>query len=200
MEELLHRVSEYFLNYGYMGIFIMLFLESTFFPLPSELALYPAGYYIAKGEMNLVLVIVAGTLGSMGGASFNYFLGRTLGRDLIIKYGKYVLLDPERFYKMEKLFERRGALIVFIGRFIAVVRQYISFPPGVVKMNYLKFVTFTGLGAFIYVSIVTGIGYYYEIHQRSLNSDVLKYKYYIMGAVPLFIVYKIIKYYRNKKR
>lgn len=199
MENLFHELANFFLGMGYIGVFIMMTMESSFIPFPSELALLPAGYLVGQGKLDPILVFLAGTLGSMAGATINYLLGVFLGRELIIKHGRILFLNEEKFQKIEKIFVERGEAIVFFGRFIPVVRQYISFPPGVVKMNFTKFLLFTGLASGIYVLILEVIGYYYENHKKLINELVMRFKVVIIIFIIVYIIYLIVKKVRSKK-
>ena len=125
--------------FGYIGIFVMMLIESSIFPLPSEVVMIPAGYLCAKGEMNLVIVIVLGTLGSIAGALLNYYLAVKLGRKLILKYGHYVFFKPETLEKVEVFFKTHGSFSTFTGRLIPVIRHYISLPAGLARMNVWLF-------------------------------------------------------------
>lgn len=145
---------------GYAGIFIMMFLESSFFPFPSEVVMIPAGYLAYKGEMNMYLVILFGILGSLAGALFNYYFAVKLGRTFLMKYGKYVLISEETILKMEDFFKKHGHISTFSGRLIPVVRQYISLPAGLARMNLFVFSLYTSLGAGIWVAILAVLGYY----------------------------------------
>ena len=118
---------------GYTGIFIMMFLESSFFPFPSEVVMIPAGYLASKGEMNIYLVLLFGILGSLAGALFNYYFAIKLGRAFLLRYGKYVLISEETILKMEDFFKAHGHISTFSGRLIPVVRQYISLPAGLAR-------------------------------------------------------------------
>ncbi|WP_297406046.1 DedA family protein [uncultured Cetobacterium sp.] len=193
MEILLQQIADFFLSLGYLGIFIMMTLEASFIPFPSELALLPAGYLIGQGEMNTFIVLIVGTMGCIVGSSINYFLGAFFGRELILKHGKYLFLNNEKFKKMENLFKKKGDFIVFFGRFIPVIRQYISFPPGIVKMNYFKFITYTGIASGIYVSILVFIGYYCQGHKELINNLMGRFKILILIIVILAGIYFIIK-------
>lgn len=144
---------------GYPGIVILMAMESTFFPIPSELVIPPAGYLVSQGRMNVWLVIGAGTLGSLIGALFNYVLALYLGRPLILKYGKYVLFSREKFQKVDDFFLNHGEISTFTGRFIPVVRHFISFPAGLARMSLLKFCIYTALGSGIWSAILAYIGY-----------------------------------------
>ncbi len=158
---------------GYTGIFIMMFLESSFFPFPSEVVMVPAGYLAAKGEMNIYLAVLAGIAGSLAGAVFNYFLALKYGRAFLSKYGKYVLVKEETLQKMEDFFAKHGHISTFSGRLIPAVRQYISLPAGLAKMNLWKFSLYTSLGAGIWVIILTLLGYFIG-HNQELVSEYIK--------------------------
>ena len=118
---------------GYFGIFFMMLLESSIFPLPSEVVMIPAGYLCAKGEMNTYIVIALGILGSIAGALLNYYLAVKLGRKLILKYGHYLLFSHEKLEKVELFFKQHDSFSTFTGRLIPVVRHYISFPAGLAR-------------------------------------------------------------------
>ena len=145
---------------GYFGIFAMMFLESSFFPFPSEVVMIPAGYLAYKGEMNAVIAVIMGILGSLAGALFNYFLALKFGRIFVLKFGKYFFFSEKTMNQMEEFFKAHGEISTFIGRLITVVRQYISLPAGLAKMNLAKFSFYTALGAGIWVIILTILGYY----------------------------------------
>ncbi|MBP0132399.1 MAG: DedA family protein [Nitrosospira sp.] len=138
----------------------MMFLESSFIPFPSEVVMIPAGYLAYKGEMNLVLAILAGTLGSLMGALLNYYLAIKLGRPFLLHYGKYVMFNEASLQRMEDFFARHGHVSTFTGRLIPVVRQYISLPAGLARMNLAIFSFYTSLGAGIWVTILALLGYY----------------------------------------
>lgn len=145
---------------GYPGIIIMMFLESSFIPFPSEVVMIPAGYLAYKGEMNLLLAILSGILGSLLGALFNYYLAIKLGRPFLLHYGKYVMFNEASLQKMEDFFARHGHISTFTGRLIPVVRQYISLPAGLARMNLAVFSFYTSLGAGIWVTILALLGYF----------------------------------------
>ena len=155
MTEIVNFLVESVGSLGYIGIFILMFLESSFFPFPSEVVMVPAGYLASKGEMNLVLAILSGVLGSVAGAWFNYILAVKFGRKAILKF-----LKAHHLEKIEKFFEKHGEISTFNGRLLPGIRQYISFPAGLAKMHPFRFTLFTALGAFIWVSILAFLGYF----------------------------------------
>jgi len=196
---MLHDIVNYIVDtvgaLGYMGIFFMMFLESSFFPFPSEVVMIPAGYLAYKGEMNIYLAILAGVSGSLFGALFNYFLAVKFGRVLLVKYGKYVFIKEDTILKMESFFEKHGSISTFSGRLIPAVRQYISFPAGLAKMNLTLFCIYTSLGAAIWVVILTLMGYYIGDNQALIKEYL---RYIIAGIIFLIAVGGYIYYKRNK--
>ncbi len=150
---------------GYPGIFILMAMESSVIPIPSELVMPPAGYLAQQGQMNAVIAILCGTAGSLVGAYVNYFAARHLGRPLLLKYGKYVWISEQKFARVESFFLRHGEISTFIGRLLPVVRHLISLPAGLAGMNHLKFSLYTLLGAGIWVTVLTYIGYFIGANQ-----------------------------------
>lgn len=160
---ILHDVVNWIVSvvgqWGYPGIVIMMFLESSCFPFPSEIVMIPAGYLAHKGEMNFWIAILMGVCGSWLGALFNYYLALFLGRPLLLKWGKYFFISEQNFEKGEKFFQRHGEISTFTGRLIPVVRQYVSLPAGIARMNLARFLFWTGLGAGIWMVVLTAIGW-----------------------------------------
>ena len=150
---------------GYPGIFVLMAMESSVIPIPSELIMPPAGYLAQAGQMNMLAAILSGVFGSLFGAYANYFAAHYLGRPLILKYGRYVCITEEKFMKVETFFLRHGEISTFIGRLLPVVRHLISLPAGLAGMNHLKFSLYTLLGAGIWVTILTWIGYFIGSNQ-----------------------------------
>src|SRR5205807_3485646 len=134
-----------FRDLGYPGIVILMAIESSFLPLPSELVMPPAGYLAAKGELSFVLAIACGVLGSITGALANYGLAHWLGRAVVRRIGKYVGISEKSLERSERYFAEHGEISTFMGRMLPVVRHLISIPAGVANMNLAKFITFTGL-------------------------------------------------------
>ena len=147
------------LDWGYAGVFVMMAIESTVFPLPSEVVVPPAAYWARQGHMNFWGVVLASTLGSWAGSAISYLVARRLGRPLILKYGKYVLIPPDKFQRVEQFFLRHGEISTFIGRLLPVVRHLISIPAGLSGMNHLKFSLYTLAGAGIWCTVLAWIGY-----------------------------------------
>ena len=181
---------------GYAGIFIMMFLESSFFPFPSEVVMIPAGYLVYKGEMNMYLVILFGILGSLAGALFNYYLAVKFGRKFLIRYGKYFFIKEETIVKMENFFKNHGHISTFSGRLIPAVRQYISFPAGLARMNLFIFCLYTSLGAGIWVVILTLLGYYLGDNEGLIK----EYLRYIIVVILIALAVLAFWYYKRLKK
>ncbi len=144
---------------GYSGILILMLLESTVFPVPSELVMIPAGVLAAQGRMNPFLAVFMGILGSLLGALINYWIGCRLGKPVLDKYGKYILLPPHRMARVEKFFLKHGEISTFTGRLLLGVRHLISIPAGLARMSLTRFIGFTVLGSGIWVSVLVVLGY-----------------------------------------
>ena len=178
---------------GYFGIFILMFLESTVFPIPSEVVMIPAGYLAYKGEMNIYIVILLGVLGSLGGALFNYYFALKFGRTFLLKYGKYFFVSHESIEKTEKFFKNHGHISTFSGRLIPGLRHYISLPAGLAKMNLFVFCLYTTLGAALWVVILTVLGYYLGDNQELIKEYL---RYLIIG---LLLTLSIVGFWYYKK-
>ncbi len=181
---------------GYAGIFLMMFLESSFFPFPSEVVMIPAGYLAYKGEMNIYIVLIMGILGSLAGALFNYYLAIKLGRKFLVKYGKYFFVKEDTILKMENFFKEHGHISTFSGRLIPAVRQYISFPAGLAKMNLATFCIYTSLGAGIWVLILTLLGYFIGGNEELIK----EYTRFIVIAILVSLAILGYFYFRKVKK
>ncbi|ACH37639.1 membrane protein DedA [Citrifermentans bemidjiense Bem] len=180
----MHAVVDWLLQtigaLGYPGIFLLMAMESSIIPIPSELVMPPAGYLAQQGQMNMALAILCGTAGSLIGAYANYYAAHYLGRPLVLKYGKYVFITEEKFAKVEKFFLKHGEISTFIGRLLPVVRHLISLPAGLSGMNHLRFSLYTLLGAGIWCTVLTVIGYVIGSNQELI----MKYSHQaVLGVV-----------------
>ena len=144
---------------GYPLIVLLMFIESTFLPLPSELIIPPAAYLAAtKGNMNLAGIVLAGALGSWLGATAMYWVARWAGRPLILKYGKYFRLPPEKIAAAESWASAYGNFGIFASRLLPVIRHLIGIPAGIVQMNYLKFSLWTLVGSGLWCGVLCWLG------------------------------------------
>jgi len=197
VHEIVNAIVDLVGQLGYLGIFIMMFLESTFFPFPSEVAMIPAGYLSSQGEMSLVVAIVVGTLGSLIGALFNYYLAKKYGRVGVLKFGKYFLFTEEKLIKMENFFIKHGSFSTFVSRLIPAVRQFISLPAGLSKMPLGKFTLYTALGAGIWVVVLTLLGYFIGSNQELLNQYLHQIVVITLGLITIATLLYI---FMNKKK
>jgi membrane protein DedA with SNARE-associated domain len=162
---------------GYLGIGLLMTIESSFLPLPSEIVIPPAAYLASQGRMSLTLVIIFGVLGSILGASINYLLSMSLGRFLVYKIAghklaRFVFITPEKIERAEKYFLSNSNSATFYGRLIPVIRHLISIPAGFSKMPFGRFILYTALGSTFWVSILAALGYFLGANQ------ILVMKYY----------------------
>jgi len=182
----MHAMIDWLLNtigaMGYPGIFILMAMESSVIPVPSELVMPPAGYLAQQGEMNIWVAILMGTVGSLVGAYANYFTAHYLGRPLVLKYGKYVWITEEKFTKVEGFFLRHGEISTFIGRLLPVIRHLISIPAGIAGMNHLRFSLYTLVGAGLWCTILAWIGYFIGKEQALI----MQYSHQAVVGVVIF--------------
>jgi len=165
MMNIINNLINIFAHFGYAGIVFLMALESSVVPVPSELVIPPAGIIAARGEMNLLLVIIAGVFGSLLGAIICYWISWLLGRAVILiladhKFARILHITPAKVEQAEKFFLKYGNISIFIGRLLPVVRHLISIPAGFSKMNFGKFVLYTFLGSAIWVSVLAIGGFY----------------------------------------
>lgn len=198
-------------NLNYFTIFILMIIESSFVPFPSEVVIPPAAYLAAsRGDLNIVLIILVGTLGAICGAFVNYYLAVWLGRPIIYRFaesklGALFLLDKDKVVKSELFFVKHGAVATFIGRLVPGIRQLISIPAGLAKMPILPFTLYTALGAGIWNTILALLGWFLErtVPYDELNEVVSKYSheigYGILAVVLVALAYIIFKAYKRPK-
>jgi membrane protein DedA with SNARE-associated domain len=184
---------------GYWGIFLLMFLESTFFPFPSEIIMVPAGYLAYKGEMNLYLVVIIGIFGSVCGALFNYYLAMHFGRKFLLKYGKYFFIKEETLDKLEAFFTQHGELSTFNGRLIPGIRQLISLPAGLARMNIVKFSLYSALGAGIWVVVLVLLGYLLGSNEELISEYLHTATVIALISVVFITVFYIVRYKRREK-
>ena len=183
---------------GYFGIFILMFLESTFFPFPSEVVLIPAGYLISQGKMDFTLVMLMELLGSIAGAWVNYYIAARFGRKVLLR-----VITGVQLKKVEVFFQKHGPISTFNGRLVPVVRQYISFPAGLAKMNPMKFTLYTFVGSLVWGLILVSLGYFLgqneELIQRYLKEITIIVLFAIATITIFYIFYNKRKNNKNKK-
>jgi len=197
-------LTDTILALGYPGIGALMFIESSFVPFPSEVVLPPAGYLAAKGQMNAYLAFGAGTLGSLLGALFNYTIAVYVGEPFLRRYGKYFFVKATALDRAERFFADHGEISTFVGRLVPVVRQLISIPAGVARMNLRRFALFTSLGAGIWCAVLVYIGYFHGTHEEAMKQAVVsatatKAFLYMVPVLALLVVGYVVWHRRKVK-
>lgn len=185
---------------GYWGVILLMALESSFVPFPSEVVVPPAGYLAYLGKLNIYLVILSGIVGSILGSLINYWIAARFGRDFLLKYSKYFFIDKEKFDKFEVFFNTHGEITTFVGRLIPVIRQYISFPAGLVRMDLKKFIFYTGLGAAIWCTILAYVGYFVGDNKDIIKENINHIMLFVFPALFLLVVLYVVRYKLKKRR
>ena len=192
----------YMTNLNYFTIALLMAIESTFLPLPSEMVVPFAAYKAGQGDLNVFIVVFSGTVGALTGSLINYTLAYYLGRPLVYRFadsrlGGFFLLSKEKIVHAEEFFIRNGKSSTFIGRLVPGIRHLISIPAGLAKMNLRDFMLFTFLGAGIWNIILAIIGYYlYGIREQIF--PYVGHILLVLGAA--FVIYLVIKSRRNRKK
>jgi membrane protein DedA with SNARE-associated domain len=197
---MIHEIAQYITDVvfgmGYLGIFFLMLIESSFIPFPSEIVLVPAGYLASKGDMDISLILLASLLGSIGGALINYFGALYVGRKFLLRYGKYFFISETTLDKMESFFKTHGAISTFTGRLIPGIRQLISIPAGLSKMNLKVFIFYTSLGALIWSIILVALGYIIGENQELIK----EYLHQIVIITLIIVAIITVIYVFNHKR
>ena len=175
-------------QWGYAGIIIMMAIESTIVPFPSEAALIPAGYLAAQGKMDPWIATFCGMLGSLIGASANYAVSLWLGRPVMERIGRYVFVTPEKLDAADRYFARHGEITTFVGRLIPGIRHLISIPAGIVHMNFARFALYTSLGAGLWSGVLVGIGYWVGANEDLWRPLLQKATLWLFAGVAVLIV------------
>ena len=189
---MLHQFIDWVLatvnGWGYAGIFVLMALESTVLPIPSELVVIPAGYLAYQGKMNLVLIFLSSTLGSLAGAFVNYAFALLVGRPFLERYGRWFFVRPELLHKTDAFFARHGAISTFTGRLIPGIRHLISLPAGLTRMNVLAFSLYTCLGAGIWSVVLIALGYFIGGNEALLKENLPLVTAALVACVVLTLV------------
>lgn len=194
LDFMLNLAKELIASTGYFGVFFLMALESTAFPIPSEAVMPLAGFLVEEGKFNFILASFAGASGSLAGALFSYYVGKFLGREFIVKYGKYVFLHESHLIATEDFFKKNGDKTIFIARFIPVVRHLISFPAGIAEMDLKKFSTYTFIGSFIWCGILTYIGMILGENWEKVVAFTHYLDYIVIPVLVIIVIWFLWKY------
>lgn len=205
MLDTLHAVIDWYMqNITYLTIFLLMAVEGSFIPFPSEVVIPPAAWKAAQGDLNIFLVVITGTLGALAGSLINYYLGYYLGRKLVYSFAdtrlaRIMLITPEKIEQAEKYFVKHGRSSTFIGRLVPGVRQLISIPAGLAKMPMKDFILFTLLGAGIWNIILAAMGYFLYSQQELLHLYYKELSYGMLVLGVLFVGYLVYNGIKKKK-
>ena len=200
IKELAQDLVDLIFDWGYLGIFLLMCVESSFIPFPSEIVLVPAGYLASQGQMNILFIMTSAISGSLVGAFINYYLALLLGRKILIKFGKYFFIKETTLDKLDNYFAKHGAISTFIGRLIPGIRQLISIPAGITRMNLALFSAYTALGAGIWALILTMLGYFIGENQELLHDYLKQITILIMFLLVLLASWYAYRYKKLSKK
>jgi len=196
-------IDWYMANINYFTITLLMAIESSFIPFPSEVVIPPAAWKAAQGELNVYLVVLCGILGSLLGAIFNYFLALILGRKLVYsladtKIAHLMLINRQSVEKSERYFLKYGNSSTFVGRLVPAIRQLISLPAGLAKMNMKAFLFYTTLGSGIWTIILAALGYSLYTQKEVLNRYYEEIWWVLVVVGVLFLIYLVVKTMKGK--
>jgi membrane protein DedA with SNARE-associated domain len=186
-------------RWGYWIVFVGVMLENAGVPIPGETILLAAGFFASRGNLSVALIAAVAACGAILGDNLGYWIGRKLGRSLVIKYGKYVWLTEQRFADMERFFDRHGAKTVGVARFITGFRVFTALFAGASHMVWRRFLFFNAIGGLVWAAVITLVGYFFG-HSWSLMERWVKGGGLILaGAVVLgWLVFRITRRYRGR--
>ena len=193
-------------NLNYPAIFVLMLLESTVVPVPSEFVVTPAAYHAAGGSLNVWLIILYATLGADVGASINYFVAKYVGRPVVYRFanshlGHLCLLNQEKVERSEQYFDRHGVVATLTGRFVPVIRHLISIPAGLARMHYGRFLLFTTIGAGGWHSVLAALGWYLHaiVPEEQLNDKIHEYADYIKLVILALLIAAIVFFFVKRQ-
>ncbi|MBU5537271.1 MAG: DedA family protein [Candidatus Aenigmarchaeota archaeon] len=194
VEILARLITSFISQIGYIGVFFLMVLESALIPIPSEVIMPFSGFLVSTGEFNLLYVLIAGVIGNLVGSVITYYLGLSIGRTFVLRYGKYLLIDENHLELAESWFRKFGDKIILVSRNLPAVRTYISLPAGISKMNVFKFAIYTLIGsvpwnfALLYSGVLLGKNW----------ETVLRYTTILDGIVIAIIIILVIWWLRKR--
>ena len=191
---------------GYTGIVVLMAMESSVLPVPSELVMPPAGYLAYQGGMNIWLALLAGAVGSCIGAWANYWVASRIGRWVFVRYGKWVLLTERSLERTERFFASHGEIATFVGRLFPVIRHLISIPAGLARMPLRRFFAYTALGAGLWCAVLLGVGWIIGKASAALSQSDRRALYVVYGhrailwMVPIVAIVVAVYLWRHRHR
>lgn len=197
MEDLMTQVVDWYMaNMNYFTITLLMTIESSFIPFPSEIIIPPAAFKAANGDLNIYLVVFFGSFGALIGALFNYYFAKYLGQALLLKFAetriaRMMLVDRAAVEKAETYFRKNGNISTLIGRFVPGIRQLISLPAGLVSMNLKNFILYTAIGSTAWNIILALLGYFFYSQKEKLEMYYHEISYVMIGLGLLYITYLV---------
>ena len=192
------KLVEFFEGAGYAGIIALMFLENLFPPIPSEVIMPLAGFQAAKGETSLPPVIASGTLGSVLGAIFWYYVGRWIGvarlKTFAARHGRLLTVSPRDIDKVDQAFDRHSGAAILIGRMVPAIRTLISVPAGMFEMTLPRFILFTTIGSALWTGLLASAGYGLESEYERIAGYLDPATWLILGSIILFYLYRVIRW------
>ncbi|MCL4459015.1 MAG: DedA family protein [Chloroflexi bacterium] len=182
---------------GYLGVLVAMAIESACIPLPSELILPMAGWMVFRGQFDLWLAAIAGTLGCTIGSALAYWVGALGGRPLLLAYGKYILITPHDLQTADRWFARYGDLAIFFSRLMPIVRTFISFPAGVARMNFVKFLIYTTIGSFPWSFGLVYAGKIFGDNWAQIRVYLQKFDYLVLAAIVALVILYVYRHVRR---
>ena len=206
LHHLLVAWMQFVLDWGYLGVFVMMLFESTAIPIPAEVVIPPAAYWASQGRFNVAAIVIVATAGSWAGSALSYWISWKLGRPLVERYGRYVLLSRKKIDAADHWFDAYGAGGIFVARLLPGIRHLISIPAGLFKMNFRTFSIMTIVGAGLFNGALAWFGIKVLGDQPALMRDpsvmmeVIKTKsYWLIGfAVVIAILYAIMMWMQKR--
>lgn len=197
IKEIAQTLVDLIFDWGYLGIFLLMLVESSFIPFPSEIILIPAGYLISQEKMNFALVMISALCGSLAGAFINYYFALIVGRRFLVRFGKWFFIKESTLFKMDLYFTKHGPISTFIGRLLPGVRQLISIPAGLARMDIKLFTIFTTLGAGIWAFILILLGYFIGENQELIDTYLKQIIIVLMVFLTILSIWYV--YYQKRK-
>lgn len=193
---IIHTIS----SFGYVGVAVLMAIESACIPLPSEIIAPFSGYLVFTGRFSLVWVSLAGGIGSMAGSFITYEIGKYGGRPLVEKYGKYILISKEDLNISDKFFAKYGEFSTFIGRLLPVVRTFISLPAGIAKIRLAPFLIYSFVGSVIWTYALAYFGMKLGEHWSALHERLKGIDYLFVGIIVFGLIWWVWRHMRNRTR
>jgi membrane protein DedA with SNARE-associated domain len=186
-------------KFSYTGIFLFMTLESLNIPIPSEVVMTFSGFLVSFGKLNFYLVVIIGTLGNLLGSVLSYYIG-TLGEEFLEKYGKYLFISKADLKTAHLWFLKYGDMTILVSRFLPVFRTFISFPAGIARMNFKKFILYTFIGSLIWSIVLTYIGFLFGSHWQYFAKIIESLSNYILIVTILGLIFLIVRHVRNVRK